>query len=643
MDCDNDKAVEKQTSNEKLLLQQQMLQMEHHLKEMQQQQLQQQQEMHGQRRRQRQPQKLQLQQQQLIQEHPGRQVLVDEEIQVGGYQRNNRGRHRAREHVRRQRIQQRHMRNVTNFISMIANKTTRFKKKKILETVRKKIMKFSYKLSEKWATSNRTKERFLKSNVQWLGQEIKFQELGNNAQNSKDKPTSLRGRKKVSFTASSNKTKRRRVQNLIDTSTKEEIIHAAQISLHVTGQRDAAAILKQVTTTTLKRPTRIKKVFHRESCKKPTISKEEALATFLDGNMNKKSYTAVQKRLKMVGLKIFPPYPFITEEKKNGYPDNVTITEVSAEVQLQSLVEHTVKRLCVVQHDVLMQSRDILTNVEFIFKWGCDGSSGYSLYKQKFSNNFDENQQDSAIFVISLVPIQLYCLSKKGEKIILWQNLTPSSTRYCRPIKLLMKSETVELIKTEISNINNQIAKLTSIQILLNDKIVSIKPKLILTMVDEVKKLQIRSLDDKAKVQCRKETVQKSVRSEMGLLVDMIKSSYGTTNDGNTARCFFHNPSLSASITGVDEHLIKRFLVLLEAISYGYEINVDAFNDYALETWNKYVQLYLWYFMPVKVHKLLVHATNIYQKMRRNVGIRKLEGIENIIVGDILEKLQWRM
>ncbi|KAK2578512.1 hypothetical protein KPH14_011622 [Odynerus spinipes] len=137
--------------------------------------------------------------------------------------------------------------------------------KKILETVRKKIMKFSYKLSEKWATSNRTKKRFLKNNVQWLGQEIEFHE------NSQEKPTSLRGPKKLSFTDSSNKTKRRRVQNLIDTSAKEEIIYAAQISLHATGQRDAAAILKQVTTTTPKRATRIKKVFHRESCKKLTI------------------------------------------------------------------------------------------------------------------------------------------------------------------------------------------------------------------------------------------------------------------------------------------------------------------------------------------------------------------------------------
>ncbi|KAK2578411.1 hypothetical protein KPH14_003660 [Odynerus spinipes] len=59
------------------------------------------------------------------------------------------------------------------------------------------------------------------------------------------------------------------LQNLIDTSAKEEIIHAAQISLHAAGQRDAAAILKQVTTTTPKQTTRIKKVFHRNLAKNP--------------------------------------------------------------------------------------------------------------------------------------------------------------------------------------------------------------------------------------------------------------------------------------------------------------------------------------------------------------------------------------
>lgn len=44
----------------------------------------------------------------------------------------------------------------------------------------------------------------------------------------------------------------------------------------------------------------------------------------------------------------------------------------------------------------------------------------------------------------------------------------------------------------------------------------------------------------------------------MGLLVDIPKSGYGTTNDGNTVRRFFKNPHLTTTITDVDEPLIFR-------------------------------------------------------------------------------------
>ncbi|XP_078051928.1 uncharacterized protein LOC144478082 isoform X2 [Augochlora pura] len=47
-------------------------------------------------------------------------------------------------------------------------------------------------------------------------------------------------------------------------------------------------------------------------------------------------------------------------------------------------------------------------------------------------------------------------------------------------------------------------------------------------------------------------------RSEMGLLLDIPKPGFGTTNDGNTARRFFKNPRQTLSITGIDEDLIYK-------------------------------------------------------------------------------------
>ena len=44
----------------------------------------------------------------------------------------------------------------------------------------------------------------------------------------------------------------------------------------------------------------------------------------------------------------------------------------------------------------------------------------------------------------------------------------------------------------------------------------------------------------------------------MGLLADYPRvGESGTSNDGNIASRFFKNPSLAASLTGVDENLIR--------------------------------------------------------------------------------------
>lgn len=109
----------------------------------------------------------------------------------------------------------------------------------------------------------------------------------------------------------------------------------------------------------------------------------------------------------------------------------------------------------------------------------------------------------------------------------------------------------------------------------------------------------------------RKQKIQHDFRKELGLLVDIVKQGSGKTNDGNTARAFFTNYKTSACITGIDEQLIKRFYVILQTISSGYEINIEAFKKYTQETAELYVSLYDWYHMPVTVHKILIHGADI--------------------------------
>lgn len=116
---------------------------------------------------------------------------------------------------------------------------------------------------------------------------------------------------------------------------------------------------------------------------------------------------------------------------------------------------------------------------------------------------------------------------------------------------------------------------------------------------------------DKLLQKSRKELTQQELFRQTGLLVDIVKQGFGTSNDGNTARRFFRNYKETSKITGVDENLIKRFAVILQAISSGRNINIDIFRTYCRETAELYVHLYSWYYMPSSIHKLLVHGAEI--------------------------------
>jgi hypothetical protein len=71
----------------------------------------------------------------------------------------------------------------------------------------------------------------------------------------------------------------------------------------------------------------------------------------------------------------------------------------------------------------------------------------------------------------------------------------------------------------------------------------------------------------------------------MGLLVDQAKpGECGTTNDGNTARRFIKNPSLSASVTGLSEKLMSRCGIILQTLSSGHRINLETSDHSAKET-----------------------------------------------------------
>lgn len=127
------------------------------------------------------------------------------------------------------------------------------------------------------------------------------------------------------------------------------------------------------------------------------------------------------------------------------------------------------------------------------------------------------------------------------------------------------------------------------------------------------KKWTIRN--DPAAVQAKKDkkrAIQLEFRRRLGLHIDKPRADgSGNSNDGNTARRFFNNIEVVADITGFDINLLRRFKIILEAITCGEDIDPDKFDSYSMETAQMYTSLYNWYYMPASVHKILVHGGDV--------------------------------
>lgn len=125
-----------------------------------------------------------------------------------------------------------------------------------------------------------------------------------------------------------------------------------------------------------------------------------------------------------------------------------------------------------------------------------------------------------------------------------------------------------------------------------------------------------------------KERIHHEFKNKLQIRVDEVKTGFGTTNDGNTARRFFSDPELTASITGVDKDLITRFSIILQVLASGHKINCEKFEKYGKDTAALYVKKYPWHYMPTSVHKVLWHGSEVIRSFLVPIGQLSEEALE---------------
>lgn len=534
------------------------------------------------------------------------------------------------------------------------------------EELNKTLNRLKSEFKLRWNKSYRKIDVFNQINKTWLDCSICFMK------NSSRKG----GRPERSFEESSERTKRMKTKDLRESTPVDVLSYATQMTLRESGKVKASKLLMKSLSQNYDSANMCSKTSssHYEST---CLSGEDALAVVVDAKLTRNQYNIIR----LAARDKFPSYKVIQEEKKKCYPskEHIKATNTLVCATLQSLLDHTICRLIIAQRTVIdsIPAKD-LHKLRMYTKWGFDGSSGHSSYKQVFHGI---EASDSAVFITSIVPIRIVL----GEKVV-WQNPTPSSTRYCRPLKIEFIKESSEVSIAEKNRVTEEIGNLKKSKTICDGKSIEVEHALLFTMVDgkvcnaitqttstqkcyicsatskdfnnidkmvkreihtdnlsfglsilhgwirffecllhlsyklPVEKWQVRNDLEKNIVAENKKRIQNEFKKRCGLIVDVPKPGFGNSNDGNTARRFFREAEVSAEITKLDLTLIKRLHNILITVASGHEINVEKFTKYCQDTARYFVDKYPWYRMPPTMHKFLIHGPEIISHALLPIG-----------------------
>lgn len=165
-----------------------------------------------------------------------------------------------------------------------------------------------------------------------------------------------------------------------------ELVRAAEMKLYKSGKRTAAKLVHDATHTPTSGLRMHKKLKLSETGAVIPYTYDEGLAFLLDHDLTTEEYVSIRKGALKHNAKLYPAYyPYVLDAKKKCYPANINVSELGCSVPLQDLLNHTSQRICMIP-EVVSRLKENYKNFEMISKYGCDGSSDQSLYKQRFQS-----------------------------------------------------------------------------------------------------------------------------------------------------------------------------------------------------------------------------------------------------------------
>jgi hypothetical protein len=211
------------------------------------------------------------------------------------------------------------------------------------------IRRISSKFTEKWKSSGGSHERFLANNSAYLAEDLKCNVILHHPQPS----TSTPGCPTKTFDDLSDKSKKRRLDDLLQERDTNQLMAAAEISARLAGHRNLACVIKEASNSPEKCQDMKRNISARVDSQR-CLSKEEALAYYVDARATTHSYKQTRKWSMKAGHKVFPSFNSVRQAKLDCYPSEelIFVTETRAEINLQAVLNKTVERLISAQLEV---------------------------------------------------------------------------------------------------------------------------------------------------------------------------------------------------------------------------------------------------------------------------------------------------
>lgn len=237
--------------------------------------------------------------------------------------------------------------------------------------------------------------------------------------------------------------------------TVEELLSAAFHGAHKEYRVDVARAVKQCREILALPPQKADPL----NDSKPVIpfTANEAVNFIMDSNLTSQVYQGIRLACKTKGAELFPTYRHVGTAKLLTYPKTIQVNQTGAQIPLQSLLNHTAERILDLSKHIIRRIKPTTgrLKVNLSVKWGYDGSSGSSEWRQRFLTDSIRDNTDADLFCTALIP-----LSVKNSDNTLWVNPTPASIRMCRPLSVQLGKETPELAFEAQAKIENQIRDL---------------------------------------------------------------------------------------------------------------------------------------------------------------------------------------